>query len=95
MPLLGLGCASGVRRSHVASALELGYRLFDTAQAYQRPAWVATGAYRHLRWGYHEDEVGDAIPLDLRAVAWPQSRLESTGGPGGLSAKCLGAECMP
>ena len=66
MPLLGLGCASGVRRSHVASALGLGYRLFDTAQAYQPPGSVAAGV--HPRWGYHEDEVGDAIPLDLRAA---------------------------
>lgn len=47
MPLLGLGCASGVRKSHVATALETGYRLLDTAQAY--------------RWGYHEDEVGSAL----------------------------------
>ncbi|CAK0806751.1 unnamed protein product [Prorocentrum cordatum] len=47
LPLLGLGCASGVRREHVLSALRLGYTHFDTAQAY--------------RWGYHEDEVGAAI----------------------------------
>mmetsp|Transcript_50185 Transcript_50185/g.58586 ORF Transcript_50185/g.58586 Transcript_50185/m.58586 type:complete len:417 (+) Transcript_50185:65-1315(+) len=47
IPLVGLGCASGVRKSHVASALELGYRFIDTAQSYS--------------WGYHEDEVGDAI----------------------------------
>ncbi|CAE7219223.1 yvgN [Symbiodinium sp. CCMP2456] len=48
-PLLGLGCASGVRQSHVLSALEIGYRSFDTAQAYQ--------------WGYHEEEVGEAVYL--------------------------------
>eukprot|EP00931_Biecheleriopsis_adriatica_P060207 TRINITY_DN36137_c0_g1_i1.p1 TRINITY_DN36137_c0_g1~~TRINITY_DN36137_c0_g1_i1.p1 ORF type:complete len:392 (-),score=55.12 TRINITY_DN36137_c0_g1_i1:80-1255(-) len=46
-PLIGLGCSSGLRTSHVASALELGYRHFDTAMAYQ--------------WGYHEHEVGDAV----------------------------------
>lgn len=46
-PLLGLGCSSGLRRNHVKTALELGYRLLDTASAY--------------RWGYREDEVGDAI----------------------------------
>ena len=47
VPLVGLGCASGVREDHVASALNAGYRFFDTAQSYN--------------WGYHEDEVGDAI----------------------------------
>ena len=47
IPLVGLGCASGVRRQHVASALQVGYRFFDTAQSYS--------------WGYHEDEVGSAI----------------------------------
>ena len=47
LPLVGLGCASGVRKQHVSSALELGYRVLDTAQSYN--------------WGYHEDEVGDAI----------------------------------
>lgn len=47
MPMIGLGCASGVRREHVSSALKQGYRLLDTAQATQ--------------WGYHEDEVGDAV----------------------------------
>mmetsp|Transcript_6120 Transcript_6120/g.11516 ORF Transcript_6120/g.11516 Transcript_6120/m.11516 type:complete len:396 (+) Transcript_6120:16-1203(+) len=46
-PLLGLGCASGVRKQHVVTALDLGYRLIDTAQAYH--------------WGYHEHEVGEAI----------------------------------
>lgn len=47
LPLLGLGCSSGLRRDHVLSALRLGYRHLDTAQAYQ--------------WGYHEDEVGQAV----------------------------------
>jgi diketogulonate reductase-like aldo/keto reductase len=47
IPLIGLGCASGVRKSHVQSALSLGYQLLDTAQASQ--------------WGYHEDEVGRAL----------------------------------
>jgi diketogulonate reductase-like aldo/keto reductase len=46
-PLVGLGCASGVREKHVASALAVGYRFFDTAQSYN--------------WGYHEDEVGTAL----------------------------------
>lgn len=45
--LVGLGCASGVREQHVASALDAGYRFFDTAQSYS--------------WGYHEDEVGEAV----------------------------------
>lgn len=47
IPLIGLGCASGVRQSHVTSALNLGYRFLDTAQSF--------------RWGYHEDEVGNAL----------------------------------
>lgn len=47
VPLVGLGCASGVRETHVTSALETGYRFFDTAQSYN--------------WGYREDEVGSAI----------------------------------
>jgi len=47
LPLVGLGCASGVREHHVSSALSVGYRFFDTAQSYN--------------WGYHEDEVGAAI----------------------------------
>jgi diketogulonate reductase-like aldo/keto reductase len=47
LPLVGLGCASGVREHHVSSALSAGYRFFDTAQSYN--------------WGYHEDEVGAAI----------------------------------
>lgn len=47
IPLVGLGCASGVRTPHVASALRLGYRFLDTAQSYS--------------WGYHEDEVGSAL----------------------------------
>eukprot|EP00747_Dinoflagellata_sp_TGD_P103227 gnl/TRDRNA2_/TRDRNA2_168898_c1_seq3.p1 gnl/TRDRNA2_/TRDRNA2_168898_c1~~gnl/TRDRNA2_/TRDRNA2_168898_c1_seq3.p1 ORF type:complete len:231 (+),score=32.08 gnl/TRDRNA2_/TRDRNA2_168898_c1_seq3:62-754(+) len=47
LPLVGLGCSSGIRQAHVLSALELGYRHFDTAQAY--------------RWGYQEHEVGNAV----------------------------------
>lgn len=47
VPLVGLGCASGVREEHVSSALSIGYRYLDTAQSYN--------------WGYHEDEVGDAL----------------------------------
>ena len=47
VPLVGLGCASGVREQHVRSALDAGYRFFDTAQSYS--------------WGYHEDEVGAAV----------------------------------
>lgn len=47
VPLVGLGCASGVRGRNVATALDAGYRLLDTAQAY--------------KWGYREDEVGDAV----------------------------------
>jgi len=46
-PMLGLGTASGVRTAHVAGALELGFRFFDTAQSYE--------------WGYREDEVGEAV----------------------------------
>ncbi|GAB5368849.1 hypothetical protein AAMO2058_001355000 [Amorphochlora amoebiformis] len=46
-PLLGLGCASGVRKSHAISAINKGIRLLDTAQAYH--------------WGYREDEIGQAI----------------------------------
>ena len=47
IPLIGLGCASGVREEHVTNALNIGYTFFDTAQSYN--------------WGYHEDEVGTAI----------------------------------
>ena len=47
IPLVGLGCASGVRKQHVKSALEQGYRFLDTAQSYN--------------WGYHEDDVGSAL----------------------------------
>lgn len=47
VPLVGLGCASGVRRNHVSSALSNGYRFLDTAMSYN--------------WGYHEDEVGTAL----------------------------------
>eukprot|EP00439_Symbiodinium_sp_Y106_P083228 s255_g23.t1 len=66
-PLLGLGCASGVRQSHVLSALEIGYRSFDTAQAYQ--------------WGYHEEEVGEAVCLSgiPRAVSAKQDTPRGFG----------------
>lgn len=47
IPLVGLGCASGVRKEHVLTALQAGYRYLDTAQAHQ--------------WGYHEEEVAEAI----------------------------------
>lgn len=47
IPLVGLGCASGVRENHIQSALSAGYRFLDTAQSYN--------------WGYHEDEVGLAL----------------------------------
>ena len=47
VPLVGLGCASGVRQKHVSTALNIGYRFLDTAQSYT--------------WGYHEDEVGTAL----------------------------------
>jgi diketogulonate reductase-like aldo/keto reductase len=47
IPLIGLGCASGVRYQHVKSALKEGYTFLDTAQSYN--------------WGYHEDEVGEAL----------------------------------
>jgi len=47
LPLVGLGCSSNLRKEHVQSALQLGYRYLDTAQAY--------------KWGYHEDEVGAAV----------------------------------
>jgi hypothetical protein len=47
IPLIGLGCASGVREEHVTNALNIGYTFFDTAQSYN--------------WCYHEDEVGTAI----------------------------------
>lgn len=45
-PAIGLGCASGVRTQHMAHAMQLGFRAFDTAQAYQ--------------WGYQEHELGEA-----------------------------------
>ena len=51
--LIGLGCASGVRRQHVKAALESGYKFLDTAQAYQ--------------WGYQEHEVADAVIQYLQA----------------------------
>uniref|UniRef100_A0A7S1FKC8 NADP-dependent oxidoreductase domain-containing protein n=1 Tax=Noctiluca scintillans TaxID=2966 RepID=A0A7S1FKC8_NOCSC len=47
LPLLGLGCSSGLRKPHVLSALKAGYRHLDTAQYYG--------------WGYHEADVGDAV----------------------------------
>jgi len=47
VPLIGLGCASGVKKQHVVTALRTGYRYLDTAQAYQ--------------WGYNEADVAEAI----------------------------------
>lgn len=47
VPMIGLGTASGVRYTHVRSAIELGYRFVDTAQSHS--------------WGYHEEEVGQAL----------------------------------
>ncbi|CAK9032774.1 Uncharacterized oxidoreductase Mvan_2161 [Durusdinium trenchii] len=74
LPLVGLGCASGVRQSHVSAALEIGYRLFDTAQAYQ--------------WGYHEDEVGEAVQHMPRQEIFLQSKIhpEDLGYTSTLSA---------
>jgi len=46
-PKVMLGCASGVRKEHVLTALEAGYRAFDTAQ--------------NEAWGYLEADVGEAI----------------------------------
>jgi len=64
VPLVGLGCASGVRQAHVVSALKAGYRFLDTAQSY--------------RWGYHEDEVGSAlqqVALDSSDPAFIQTKI--------------------
>mmetsp|Transcript_121863 Transcript_121863/g.235053 ORF Transcript_121863/g.235053 Transcript_121863/m.235053 type:complete len:415 (+) Transcript_121863:37-1281(+) len=47
LPLVGLGCAQGLRTRHVLSALQAGYRHLDTAQEH--------------RWGYHEEDVGEAV----------------------------------
>lgn len=47
IPLVGLGCASGVRQQHVETALASGYRYLDTAQSHS--------------WGYHEEEVARAL----------------------------------
>uniref|UniRef100_A0A7S4S061 NADP-dependent oxidoreductase domain-containing protein n=1 Tax=Ditylum brightwellii TaxID=49249 RepID=A0A7S4S061_9STRA len=47
IPLVGLGGCSHVRKAHILSALDIGYRYFDTAQAYN--------------WGYKEEDVGDVI----------------------------------
>mmetsp|Transcript_20159 Transcript_20159/g.30005 ORF Transcript_20159/g.30005 Transcript_20159/m.30005 type:complete len:413 (-) Transcript_20159:505-1743(-) len=47
IPLVGLGGCSRVRKAHILSALDIGYRYFDTAQAYN--------------WGYKEEDVGEAI----------------------------------
>ena len=47
IPLVGLGCASGVRQQHVETALASGYRYLDTAQSHS--------------WGYHEEEVAAAL----------------------------------
>lgn len=66
LPLVGLGCSSGLRRDHVLSALRLGYRHLDTAQAYQ--------------WGYHEDEVGQALAESEvpRSEVFVQSKIHPT-----------------
>jgi len=70
MPMQGLGCASGVWKTAMNSAIQLGYRFFDTAAAYD--------------WGYREHEVGEAWsevtdgPLDItldRKDVWLQTKL--------------------
>jgi diketogulonate reductase-like aldo/keto reductase len=45
--MVGLGSASGVKYSHVISAIEVGYRFVDTAQS--------------KSWGYTEEDVGNAL----------------------------------
>lgn len=66
-PMLGLGCASGVREEHVVSALAQGYRLLDTASAYE--------------WGYHEDEVGRAVARSgLRDQLFIQTKVRTLSG---------------
>lgn len=47
VPMVGLGSASGVKYSHVKSAIEVGYRFVDTAQS--------------SSWGYREEDVGNAL----------------------------------
>ena len=47
IPLIGLGGSNGVRTEHIKSALEIGYRLVDTA--------------RGNVTGYHEEDVGVAL----------------------------------
>eukprot|EP00746_Dinoflagellata_sp_MGD_P040979 gnl/MRDRNA2_/MRDRNA2_19895_c0_seq1.p1 gnl/MRDRNA2_/MRDRNA2_19895_c0~~gnl/MRDRNA2_/MRDRNA2_19895_c0_seq1.p1 ORF type:complete len:291 (-),score=40.38 gnl/MRDRNA2_/MRDRNA2_19895_c0_seq1:9-881(-) len=68
-PMVGLGCASGVRRKDVLSALQMGYRLLDTAAA--------------AEWGYSEEDVGRAIQESglSREELWVQTKIRSlTGG---------------
>ena len=47
VPMVGLGSASGVKYSHVKSAIDVGYRFVDTAQS--------------SSWGYREEDVGNAL----------------------------------
>lgn len=63
-PLIGLGGCSGVRTDNFKVALQLGYRLIDTAAAY--------------RWGYHEDEVGEALKWwdGPRNELWVQTKVD-------------------
>jgi len=66
-PLIGLGCASGVREEHVLSAVQQGYRLLDTAAAYE--------------WGYREDEVGRALARSgLRREVFVQTKIRTLPG---------------
>ena len=53
-PMIGLGCASGVREEHVTAAVLQGYSLLDTAAAFE--------------WGYREDEVSAPQTNDFRNV---------------------------
>ncbi|CAE8711142.1 unnamed protein product [Polarella glacialis] len=61
VPLVGLGCASGVRESHILSALEAGYRFLDTAQS--------------SSWGYHEAEIGSAVQTSAAAAIADTSEI--------------------
>eukprot|EP00986_Skeletonema_menzelii_P019058 scaffold27058_cov151-Skeletonema_menzelii.AAC.2 len=47
VPMIGLGGCSGVRYKAFKSAIDLGYKFIDTAQSHS--------------WGYHEEEVGQAL----------------------------------
>jgi len=63
-PMIGLGCASGVREEHVLAAIQQGYRLLDTAAAYE--------------WGYREDEVGRALTRSgLRSEVFVQTKVRT------------------